>query len=239
MRPLLLDLFCGAGGAAMGYHRAGFDVVGVDISPQPNYPFEFHQADVLGISKIIYGSGRRAISAVHASPPCQALSTVTVERSKHVNLIPQTRDLLEYSGLAFVIENVEGARRELRDAVRLCGSSFGLDVRRHRYFEANWPLRGLDCNHGWQTPRFQSLNNSLRKAGRLSPVVGVHGHLNYPGEQEIRERAMGIDWMTVKELAQAIPPTYTEFIGRQLLDHLTRSESHRVTSDTESPEWPT
>jgi DNA (cytosine-5)-methyltransferase 1 len=213
----ILDLFCGAGGAAMGYHQAGFEVVGVDSKPQPNYPFTFYQRDVLELTV----DDVSFFDAIHASPPCQVHSKQTTDRSKHLNLIPQTRELLEASGLPFVIENVEGSLAEMKNPIRLCGSSFGLDVQRHRYFDANWFLVGIECDHTWQTPRFRSLNITNHRAGKLARVVGVHGHLNYPGEQAIREKAMQIDWMTVAELAQAIPPAYTKFIGDQLKKEIT------------------
>lgn len=209
----ILDLFCGAGGAARGYADAGFEVIGVDVDPQPNYPFEFVQGDALEIGAILIFE----VDAVHASPPCQAYSTQTQDKSRHDRLIEPTRELLAASGLPYVIENVEGARKELIDPVRLCGSSFGLNVRRHRYFETNWPLIGKSCNHKWQTPRFRSLAIAQHRAGKLASVVGVHGHLNYPGEFEIRQRAMGIDWMTNDELVESIPPAYTRFIGHQLM----------------------
>lgn len=219
--PRILDLFCGAGGAGMGYHRAGFEVVGVDIAPQPNYPFEFHQADALGFLKSQAQMPR--FDAVHASPPCQHYSTQTADRSKHEALIGPVREALIRLGNPYIIENVEGAAKELIDPIRLCGSSFGMDIRRHRYFESNWPLVGVPCNHAWQTPRFRSLDIKSHRAGRLASVVGVHGHLNYPGEGPLREAAMGIDWMTQPELAESIPPAFTEFIGRQLAGHLRAS----------------
>ena len=216
--PRLLDLFCGAGGASMGYHRAGFDVVGVDIRPQPNYPFTFLQADVMK-SDFAWDE----FDAVHASPPCQGYSTQTADQSKHQRLIGEVREALTSSGLPYVIENVEGARKEMVAPVRLCGSSFGLDLRRHRYFESNAPIRGLPCDHSWQKPRFRSLDMSMVKAGRLASVVGVHGNLNYSGEFDLRCRAMGIDWMTNSELVESIPPAYTEFIGKQLIAALERA----------------
>jgi DNA (cytosine-5)-methyltransferase 1 len=193
----------------VGYARAGFEVVGVDLSPQPNYPFEFVQADALRISTA-------GFDAIHASPPCQAYSTQTADREAHPRLIADTRLHLRLAGVPYVIENVEGAKSELVGPVRLCGSSFGLDLRRHRYFETNWPATVPPCNHLWQTPRFQSLDASMVKRGRKASVVGVHGHLNYPGEADVRSRAMRIDWMTTKELAESIPPAFTEFLGRQL-----------------------
>ena len=212
-RPVLLDLFCGAGGAAVGYYSAGFEVIGVDINRQPNYPFEFHQMDALDV----FEHSAFEFDAIHASPPCQGYSTQTADQSRHPRLIAPVRELLHTTVLPYVIENVEGARKHLIDPVRLCGSSFGLDLRRHRYFEANWALEGKPCDHSWQTPRFRSLDISMVKAGRLASVVGVHGHINYSGEFPLRCKAMGIDWMTNEELVEAIPPAYTEWVGRQLL----------------------
>jgi DNA (cytosine-5)-methyltransferase 1 len=219
----LLDLFCGAGGAAKGYADAGFEVIGVDWKPQPNYPFQFIQADVLTL--LTDGNhpdydGWYAFDAIHASPPCQAFSTQSQFRHKHPRLIAEVHWLLSTTGLPYIIENVEGARSELIDPVRLCGSSFGMDIRRHRLFETNWPLTVPPCAHSWQTPRFRSLRMNIVREGRLSPVVGVHGHLNYPGEFPIRCKAMGIDWMTNRELVQAIPPRYTEYIGQRLAEYL-------------------
>lgn len=214
----ILDLFCGAGGAAVGYERAGFEVVGVDIEPQPNYPFEFMLGSALAaLTKPAFWS---QFDAIHASPPCQGYSTQTADKSKHERMIGVVRERLVEIGLPYIIENVEGARTELVDPVRLCGSSFGMDIRRHRYFETNWPLVAPPCNHAWQTPRFRSLAMSMVRAGKLASVVGVHGHINYSGEAEIRRQAMGIDWMTNAELAESIPPAYTEFIGRQLHAYL-------------------
>ena len=200
----LLDLFCGAGGAAVGYSRAGFTIVGVDNRPQPNYPFEFHEADALTFSLA-------GFDAVHASPPCQAFSTQTAKRGRHTDLIALIRGRL---CIPYVIENVPTA--PLHSPVRLCGSSFGLNLRRHRHFEVNWPLRGKPCNHTWQTPRFRSLDFEMVKKGRLASVVGVHGHINYPGEFRLRCHAMGISWMSNAELVEAVPPAYAEYVGRQL-----------------------
>lgn len=213
-RPRILDLFCGAGGAAMGYHRAGFEVVGVDIEPQPRYPFECHQADALTFDL-------DGFDATHASPPCHAYSTVTGRNRKNVrrypDLVEPTRERLLATGKPYVMENVVGA--PLRNAFQLCGSSFGLNVRRHRLFESNVPVMAAPCAHHWQTPRFRSLDS--RMAGQLATVVGVHGHLNYPGERELRCEAMGIDWMTNAELTQAIPPAYTEHVGGYLIQAVT------------------
>ena len=136
-RPKLLDLFCCQGGAAMGYHRAGFDVVGVDIELQPNYPFEFVQADAM-LYAAIHGA---EFDAIHASPPCQGetvLQFVNNNRDSHPRLIEPAREVLDGIGIPYVIENVVGA--ELKDPVRLCGEMFSLGVIRHRLFETNWPL---------------------------------------------------------------------------------------------------
>lgn len=215
----LLDLFSCAGGAGTGYHRAGFDVVGVDIAPQPRYPFEFHQADAL---EYLADHGRE-FDVIHASPPCQHYSTVSGTAKRHhgatfPDLIAPTRALLVELGVPYVIENVINA--PLIDPVRYCGSSFGLDLRRHRLFESNVDLVAPPCDHGWQTPRFRSLDGRMAKAGKLASVVGVHGNINYAGEFPLRCRAMGIDWMTNAELVEAIPPAFTEHIGAQLIERL-------------------
>ena len=139
MKPRLLDLFCGAGGAAMGYSRAGFEVVGVDINPQKNYPFEFRQADAMEFLDDL--DGLEGYAAVHASPPCQAYSAGSRMRTGsakvHPKLIEPIRDSLELLDISYVIENVVGA--PLRRDFVLCGSMFDLPVRRHRIFETNWP----------------------------------------------------------------------------------------------------
>lgn len=213
-RPRLLDLFCGAGGAAMGYYRAGFDVVGVDINPQPNYPFEFHQADACEYPL-------QGFDAIHASPPCQEHSALKSKLTKAHGthwMLADTVARLEASRLPFVVENVVGSGVEMGGQwVQLCGSSFGLDVRRHRLFRCSFLMLTPPCAHHLQTPRFRSLD---KRSKSLASVVGVHGHINYAGEAELRNAAMGIDWMTQPELAQAIPPAYTEFIGRELLESI-------------------
>jgi DNA (cytosine-5)-methyltransferase 1 len=136
----ILDLFCGAGGCSMGYHRAGFEVVGVDVAPQPNYPFEFHQADALTFPL-------DGFDAIHASPPCQGYSLANNihGRDDHPMLIADVRERLEATGLPYVIENVEGAKRHMRNFVTLCGLSLGCDVRRHRLFETNFPVMAPPC----------------------------------------------------------------------------------------------
>lgn len=216
-RPLLLDLYCGAGGCAAGYHRAGFDVVGVDIKPQPNYPFEFIRADALDVlgdvvrRKIHYGG--RGFDAVHASPPCQDHSKLTSLAGKHGtgHLLPDTRDALLGTGLPWVIENVPGAA--MRVDYKLCGCMFGLPgLRRERWFETSW--RGYDLRH----PCSHS-DDTVTVAGHAGGSSKRDGTSGY-GDTAAWKRAMGIDWMTGKEMAQAIPPAFTEYIGQQLIDEL-------------------
>lgn len=213
-RPKLLDLFSGAGGAAVGYYMAGFDVVGVDHKPQPHYPFSFVLADAIEYA----AEHSDEFDVAHASPPCQRFTSVgkRLERSAsrdYPDLIAPIRQAIG-AGI-YVIENVPAA--PLLNGVKLCGSSFGLDVRRHRIFESNLLLWGMPCNHSWQTPRFRSLDSRRLE---LASVVGVHGHQNYAGEIELRRKAMGIDWMSNSELVEAIPPAYTKYIGEQLIDYL-------------------
>lgn len=223
MRPRLLDLYSCAGGAAVGYQRAGFDVVGVDIARQPNYPFEHHVADAV---EFVRAHGHE-FDAIHASPPCQHYTTASATARKHhgadyPDLIDPTRDALAELNVPWVIENVPAARSRLRNPVKLCGSSFGLDLERHRFFEiSGFDLMVPPCDHSWQTPRFRSLDARMVKAGRLARVVGVHGHCQYAGEFALRCAAMGIGWMTSDELAEAIPPAYTQLIGEALVAELT------------------
>jgi DNA (cytosine-5)-methyltransferase 1 len=218
-RPRLLDLFCGAGGAAMGYHRAGFEVVGVDIVDQPNYPFEFVQADALEYLK---KRARRAWwAAAHGSPPCQRWSDLAKRNGnadEWPDLITPTRALFRRIGLPYVIENVESA--PLLDPMILCGTQFrGLRVIRHRKFETSFPVLALP--HGRHPLVF---THDKRKAhyGRLDQNVSFV-QVTGGGNATVTNKAaaMGIDWMTGKELNEAIPPAYTEHIGAQLLAHLT------------------
>lgn len=208
-QPLrLLDLYCGAGGAAKGYADAGFEVTGVDLAPQPNYPYAFIQADALDY----LAEHGEEFDAIHASPPCQAF---TAYRRKghgvgdgYADLIAATRNALRAVGRPYVIENVPGA--PLENPVQLCGSSFGLDVRRHRSFEASVSLRVPPCDHGWQTPRFPAATNRAPNS-RRTVEVGV-----WRIPLEVQRKAMGIDWMERHELSQAIPPAYTAHVGHQL-----------------------
>jgi DNA (cytosine-5)-methyltransferase 1 len=225
--PRILDLFSGAGGAAVGYSRAGFEVVGVDIKPQPRYPFEFVQADALKFMEWLVDTGKGwrfdsegleldswEFDAIHASPPCQRFSSMTGRwgrEEEHPDLIWPTRELLASTGLPYVIENVAGA--PLEDPICLCGRSFGLPVRRHRLFEIG----------GFEIPLVPAC------ACDGSPPLQVNGHPGGSSKRDPKARfgnkqewseGMGIDWMTGVEMAQAIPPAYTEFIGHQLLAHI-------------------
>ncbi len=218
-RPRLLDLFCGAGGAAMGYHRAGFDVVGVDINPQPNYPYTFIQGDALEYAAAI---ADWRYDAIHASPPCQAFTAYqrTGVVGEYPDLIAPVRELLLQIGLPYVIENVVGA--PLYEPVTICGSMFDppMDIRRHRLFETSWPLEPTDwpCRHKLQAPgRFKS-SSTRRPNSRKTIEIG-----SWDEKLSRQQEAMGIDWMTLEELSEAIPPAYTEFIGHQLLAHITQS----------------
>lgn len=188
----------------MGYHRAGFDVVGVDINPQPHYPFEFHQADALTFPL-------DGFDVIHASPPCpRYIRSGNVDRARHPDLLGPVRDRLARTGAIWIIENVPGA--PMRADVVLCGSMFGLEVRRHRWFEISVPVPPwtLSCDHS-------------------RPIASVYGNMHgqggawpgmLPDDLPTRRRAMGIDWMTADEIKDAIPPAYTQFIGEQLLSNL-------------------
>jgi DNA (cytosine-5)-methyltransferase 1 len=227
-RPLLYDVFCGAGGASRGYQMAGFRVLGVDNRPQPRYcGDDFVQMDAFEFFECVQQGDFPQPAAWHCSPPCQAhLKGLTaVNRAlgrtmDHPDLIAPTRDALIASGLHYVIENVEGA--PLRDPVRLCGSSFGLPLRRHRLFECSFFFLTPRCHHkAHRVARFWA---AQRKKGeeKYSRVVQVYGHAG--GRHEWPE-AMGINWMAPEEMTQAIPPAYTEFIGRQLLAAIANREA--------------
>lgn len=209
MRRRLLDLFCRAGGASYGYYLAGFDeIVGVDIEPQEDYPFRFVQADALAFPL-------KGFDAIHSSPPCQQFT-----RAKHLreaqgretsalDLVDPMRERLRNElepGVPYVIENVPGAPLH---GVTLCGSSFGLKVRRHRVFESNVYIPPLKCDHkaqGRPVGVYHVLNDNIPKGGKTAETL------------EEGQEAMGIDWMRWDDLKEAIPPAYTEYIGGFLLD---------------------
>ena len=194
IKPRLLDLFCGAGGVAMGYHRVGFEVVGVDIKPQPHYPFEFHQADALTYPL-------EGFDAYHASPPFQhftMMQNIVKSRIKHPDYIEPVRLRLKTTQKPYVIENVYKA--PLQGHLMLCGTMFGLRIIRHRFFECPWmELTFLPpCNHS-------DIYDPWHKDGI--------------GQREKLLDTMKINWfMTRPEVREAIPPAYTEYIGKYLME---------------------
>jgi DNA (cytosine-5)-methyltransferase 1 len=232
--PVLLDLFCKAGGAAWGYAQAGFDVVGVDVVPQPRYPFPMLQADALGVLDGLVAGADLVVSAagcervvrpievavVHASPPCQDYSvTRALHGSRYPRLIGPVRERLRRFGCPYVIENVEGARADLLDPVLLCGSMFGLGVRRHRLFEVSVPLgSGLACDHASQPWPVDVTGTGGRRATRRSDGGG--GDSRKPRNIAHAREAMGIEWMTRRELSEAIPPAMTEWLGASLFSSM-------------------
>lgn len=231
--PVLIDFFCKAGGASMGYHRAGFRVIGVDKDPQPNYPFQFVRGDAIDLFDEMVWIYRPA--AVAGSPPCWKHSRLrTRTQREYADFIPQFREKCRASGLPYVIENVEGA--PLIDPILICGSMLrnargelpiidDLLLKRHRLFESNLPLE----------PPAADLCQIGKRAGWWRAFIDVHGgggqretrlpdgrrscHGNKASESEAA-RLMGIDWMTAEEKNQAIPPVYTEYVGRALTAHL-------------------
>ena len=221
MRPRLLDLFCGAGGAAMGYHRAGFEVVGVDLHPQPHYPFEFHQADAMTFPL-------EGFDAIHASPPCQRFSILRHTRIQkgmdHPDLVDPVRVRLVDSGVPWVIENVPGA--PLYPVLILCGSMFGLgsrgrQLRRHRLFESSHMMYQLQCNHVGEAVGVYGHGGNARYVYQDGVRAGRPGHRGgYQGSAAEKREAMGVDWMNGRELSQAIPPAYTQWIGARLMEAL-------------------
>lgn len=227
-RPKLLDLFCCQGGASRGYVDAGFDVYGIDIDPQPRYPYPIRETDALIAMRLLLVAGYRLsfhepgkhhvmlelddFAAIHASPPCQAHTKAwKLNKREHPRLIAPTRELLVKSGLPYVIENVEEARDELIDPVMLCGESFGIETYRHRLFETNWPL---------DIPEHPVHSARNTKMGR-PPQPGEYMHVvgNFSGAAKARE-VMGMPWASRDGLREAIPPVYAEFIGSQMLQHV-------------------
>lgn len=224
-RPLLIDFYCCQGGASKGYADAGFDVLGVDLDPQPHYPFSFLQMDAPQALRTLLDGGTLVftchddmstytiavkledVAAFAASPPCQAYSNAQrIQQNDHPELVEPTRELLIATGKPYVIENVEGA--PLIDPVTLCGSMFGLDTYRHRLFEAPFPIA---------VPPHPAHVHRTTKMGRR-PVDGEYMHIvgNFSGVERARS-IMGMDWATRDGLREAIPPAYTAHIGAQLL----------------------
>lgn len=203
-RPRALDLFSGAGGAAMGLHRAGFDVVGVDVKAQPRYPFDHHVGDAMTWPLDGY-------DFIWASPPCQRYSMACRNAGtahKHPDLLPGTRVRLLASGTPWAIENVPGA--PMRADALLCGTMFGLPLVRHRLFETSFAIPDLmpQCRHtGDEVPVYGNGTPSWHLRRREGKGFSVAD----------QRAAMGIDWMTRSEVVLAIPPAYSEFIGRAAL----------------------
>lgn len=206
----LLDLFCGVGGASVGYAQAGFEVYGVDLKHGKRYPFTYLRADVLDVLKDY--EFIQQFDVIHASPPCQThsitqhLRNAQGKSTSKIDLIPETRAALIASGKPYIIENVVGS--PLINPIQLCGSSFGLQVRRHRLFESNIKLQGSECNHksqGRPVGVYGSLNDEIPNGGKTAKTIG---------EARI---AMGIDWAVWTELVEAIPPAFTKYLGHQVI----------------------
>ena len=214
----ILDLFCCAGGAGMGYRRAGFDVVGVDLAPQPRYPFAFIQADALSLDMRFV----RSFDAIHASPPCQHYSPLNAlsPEKEYPDLVAPTRDLLIDSGLPWIIENVMSAPLDKARSVTLCGGMFGLRTYRHRRFESNVNLQA--------PPHPPHVIRTATKQRKTRWAEGWHVSVTGDVGTYVGPEALGIDWMNGDELCQAIPPAFTEHLGRQLLAHIQSSRQDQA-----------
>ncbi|MFC7607233.1 DNA cytosine methyltransferase [Streptosporangium amethystogenes subsp. fukuiense] len=212
--PMIIDAFCGAGGAAMGYHRAGWRVVGVDLAPQPDYPFDFHQGDAVAF---IRENGYR-FDAIHASPPCQRHCALTAgtnqdRADRYPDLIAPTRDAIEQTGRPYVMEQPQG-RAPIRRDITLCGEMYKIGVLRHRHFELG----------GWATTRPVHRPHRGRVRGwrhgqyHDGPYLAVYGEGGGKGSVAEWQEAMGIDWTADrKAIAEAIPPAYTQWIGERFI----------------------
>lgn len=215
-KPRLLDLYCCAGGAGKGYADAGFEVIGVDIDDQPRYPFTFVQMDALWyLRQYLRNSWWERFDAIHASPPCQKHSALTKGTNKgreYGDFLAETRELLVNLGLPWVIENVAGA--PMRKDLRLCGEMFGLGVIRHRFFEFGGGLTAPRIEHPEHRGRVAGMRHGVWYEG---PYFAVYGEGGGKGTVAQWQQAMGIDWTSVRrEIAEALPPAYTRFIG----DHM-------------------
>lgn len=231
-RPLLIDLYCAEGGAAVGYYNAGFNVIGVDLNPMPNYPFPFIKADVLELQPWWLDQA----AAIHASPPCQFFTELNNDKSRHLNLIPATRQMLIQSRKPYVIENVRATREHLVDPVSLFGTMFDLHMvtsagqrfvlSRERLFETNWMLKAPADPGSRGFPIANVFGGHLRARGGDYRTGGNTGRTrDFPGEDRpaLARQLMGMSWATMNGLSEAVPPAYTEEIGRQLLKHLRKA----------------
>lgn len=214
----VLDLFCNAGGAATGYARAGFEVVGVDINPQPNYPFEFRRREVVGFLGNQAEWWLRRFDLIHASPPCQHSAAITKgtnahRQHLHPNLFPQTKALLDRVGVPYVIENPDS-----RPDVVLCGEMFGLGVIRHRKIQ----LGGWSAERPKHIPHRGYVRGMRHGVNRDGPYVAVYGKGGGKATVPEAQKAMGIDWTDVhEELVEMLPPAYTQWIGERFLESQT------------------
>jgi len=203
----ILDMFCGAGGCSAGYAKAGFSVTGVDLYKQPRYPFEFYQEDAIKFLLANYTK----YDIVHASPPCQFYSkTKVLTKKNHVDLVLKTREALLSCGVPYIIENVVGA--ELIKPTLLCGTMFNLSLYRHRIFETSFPVTA------------PVHNVHIVPQVKMGRKPGPHEYIQVVGNFigiDIAKEAMGISWMIGKELSQAIPPAYTEYIANQFIEYKT------------------
>lgn len=201
----LLDLFCCAGGASRGYELAGFDdILGVDLYPQPHYPYAFLQADVLVLNQLV---DLASFDLIHASPPCQGYSeTQRIRNNKHPMLIDPVRAILRASGKPYIIENVVGA--PLLNPILLCGTMFGIRTYRHRLFECSFPIRTPDH------PAHQARQAKMGRPVQDGEFMHVVGNMHSP---HIAREIMGTPWMNRQEMAQALPVCYTEYIGKEWL----------------------
>lgn len=207
----LLDLFCGAGGAAVGYYRAGFEVIGIDYLPQKHYPFEFHQADALAFLAS-YGS---EFDVIHASPPCQRYSRITRLsgiQGNHPDLLHLVINALIKSGKPYIVENVPDA--PMNNYLMLCGTMFGLHVFRHRFFMCNPSIliSPASCNHYSRSSNGGKNGKQRHPEGKFITVTGSVSPISKA------KSAMGINWMNRSELVESVPPAYTEYIGKSILN---------------------
>lgn len=226
---LLIDLYCGEGGAAEGYARAGWKVLGVDCSPQPRYPFAFIQADVHALDPRLF----LLADAIHASPPCQFGTELNSDKGRHLNLIPATRQILRASGKPYVIENVRGVREHLISPASLMGQMFDLhmttaagqrfDLSRERLFETNWPLIVPPFGPVTGAPIANIFGGHLRARSKEYRTGNGTGRTrDFIGEDKpaLARALMDMPWASMSGMSEAIPPAYSHEIGKQLMAYI-------------------